>query len=97
MMLHGRACWAGRLCCAGQADWLGCQRRRCAFLRITRVFCVLTMALPVLSPSDAKAKKSADAKKSKSTARHNQGGAKQTYARPSSKGAKGKAVTGRGK
>jgi large subunit ribosomal protein L24e len=46
---------------------------------------------------DAKAKKSADAKKSKSTARHNQGGAKQTYARPSSKGAKGKAVTGRGK
>lgn len=47
--------------------------------------------------SDAKAKKAASQKAAKSTSRHNQGGSKQQYARPTSKGMKGKAVTGRGK
>lgn len=46
---------------------------------------------------DAKAKKAAKAKSGKASARHNQGGNKQQYARPTSRGAKGKAVTGRGK
>ena len=47
--------------------------------------------------SDAKAKKAAKAKAGKATARHNQGGNKQQYARPTARGAKGKAVTARGK
>ena len=47
--------------------------------------------------SDAKAKKAAKAKTAKASARHNQGGSKAQYVRPASRGAKGKAVTGRGK
>ena len=53
--------------------------------------------MAVLFSSDAKAKKTADSKKAKGSQRHNQGGKQAAYARPSSKGAKGKAVTGRGK
>ncbi len=51
----------------------------------------------VLMRSDAKAKKAAQAKTAKASARHNQGGNKQQYARPTARGAKGKAVTARGK
>jgi hypothetical protein len=57
--------------------------------------CACVRAL--LMHSDAKAKKAAKAKSGKASARHNQGGNKQQYARPTSRGAKGKAVTGRGK
>ena len=56
----------------------------------------MPMRVPLVR-SDAKAKKAAKAKAAKSSARHNQGGNKQQYARPTSRGAKGKAVTGRGK
>lgn len=86
--------------CVSALDKPACGARKLLIRAEPAAWAFLMYGLAVhvlLMCSDAKAKKAAQAKKAKGSQRHNQGGNKATYARPTSRGAKGKAVTGRGK